>query len=78
MTWSPYEFDDDSMTLRTEDPGDIARILRLFNIELPRRVARPTAIFVTIQQSPLTGQNLNTNSTVPEHESSDDQCELPF
>lgn len=78
MMFTPYEFDDDSMTLRSEDPGDIARVLRMLGIELPRRIARPTAIYVTIHQPLLTEENCHAKINEDSADASSDTLELPF
>jgi len=75
----PYEFDDDSVTLRSRDPGDIARVLRMVNVELPSSIKRPTEVFVTIFREPLTAEESDTSSTHTQGGNPDaDTIELPF
>lgn len=74
-----YQVDDGELVVRSADPGDIARVFRLLNYDLPvPSGCRITDIYVTIHKQHLTEQNLNTNSTLPQHECSDVQDELPF
>jgi len=78
--FTPYEFDDDSCCVRSEDPADVGRILRAIGIgiPLPTDHRRKPVVYVTIHAPLLTEEELNTNSTYTRHEPSNVQDELPF
>jgi len=75
-----YEVEDDRIVVRSADSGDIARVFRLLNYDLPvPSGTRINAIYVTILKETLTEENFNAkiNDTRPEPEC-ESEPELPF
>lgn len=75
-----YEVDDDRLVVRSADSGDIARVFRLLNYDLPvPSGTRINAIYVTILKETLTEENCNAKINDPQHEPAGElQSELPF
>jgi len=75
-----YEVDDDRLVVRSADSGDIARVFRLLNYDLPVPTGtRINAIYVTILKETLTDENSNAKINDPQHEpGAESEPELPF
>jgi len=67
-----YSVDDGELVVRSADPGDIARVFRLLNYDLPvPNGCRINAVYVTILRETLTGESSNAkiNNDQPEPDS---------
>jgi len=75
-----YEVDDDRLVVRSADSGDIARVFRLLNYDLPVPTGtRINAIYVTILKETLTEENSNAKINDPQREPDPEpEPELPF
>lgn len=75
-----YSVDDESLVVRSADPGDIGRVFRLLNYDLPvPSGTRINAVYVTILKTLLTEENSNAKINEPRHEpDSEPEPELPF
>jgi len=72
--------EDDSITLQTEDSGDIGRVFRLLGYDLPiESGTRITHVFVTIHKQVLTERNSHAKITSRgDDPASEPEPELPF
>jgi len=71
--FSPFEFEEDYVVFRSWDPGDIARVLRLLNVEFPSSLRRPSEVRVTIIRDPLTEEICNAKIN---EDAGDDQSDF--
>jgi len=75
-----YSVDDGELVVRSADSGDIARVFRLLNYDLPLpNGCRINAVYVTILRTPLTGENSHAKINDPQREpDTEAELELPF
>lgn len=78
--FTPYEFDDDSITLRSWDAADIGRLLRDIGIQERMSGRRICTVYVTFHTVPLTDRESEHIMTASEegHPDDEDRFELPF
>lgn len=64
-----YEVEDDRIVVRSADSGDIARVFRLLNYDLPiGNGVRINSVYVTILKEDLTEENHNAKLTEDQRE----------
>lgn len=75
-----YEVDDDHIVVRSADSGDIARVFRLLNYDLPvPSGTRLNSVYVTIYREPLDKQDSHDENEQGSGDAiSELEPELPF
>lgn len=76
--WVPYEFDDDSMTVRSEDAGDIGRLLRCLGITERLHGRRLGFVYISFTLLPLDRLDSHDENHDTEEPERSADLELPF
>jgi len=63
MTWYPYEFDDDSFVIRSEDAADKGRLLRCIGISDRLNGRKLGDVYITFTLLPLDRRDSHDENT---------------